>query len=159
MHVYNLREAHFADHATRGRKYIRESRAKDFFNYNKNDRDGMREVFKQAVEIEWYDPNLVLLYFQNLCEDYKMDFVMADEVIAEYERLSPIFEKLTGEQAALVSQFDSAFGSSGVASCENLEAIYGPRIAADPKNEKLLATALLLPRSCSVSHTILRRYS
>ena len=35
-----------------------------------------------------------MVYFSNLCDDYKnTDEVMPDEIIAEYDRLTPFFEK------------------------------------------------------------------
>ncbi|MFI3248095.1 MAG: enzyme of heme biosynthesis [Rikenellaceae bacterium] len=146
MVVHDLRAEHFADHATRGAGYVLDSKARDFFNFNKNDRAGLREVFKAAIAAggEKVDPNLVYLYFQNLCEDYQIDEVMADEVIAEYDRLGVYFENLEGENAELASKFDSTFGTSGVASCENLEAIYSKKLEANPGDEKQLAQAVRL---------------
>ncbi len=146
MVVHDLRAEHYGDHATRGKGYILDSKARDFFNYSKNDRAGMREVFKAAIEAggESADPALVYLYFQNLCEDYQIDEVMADEVIAEYDRLGVYFENLEGENADLGSKFDTTFGTSGVATCENLEAIYGPKLEANAGDEKMLAMAVRL---------------
>ena len=35
-----------------------------------------------------------MAYFSNLCDDYRnTDEVMPDEIIAEYDRLTPFFEK------------------------------------------------------------------
>ncbi|MFI3305649.1 MAG: enzyme of heme biosynthesis [Rikenellaceae bacterium] len=146
MLVHDLRLQHFSTHPTRGTKYILDSKARDFYNYNKSDREGLREVFRASIEAagESADLEFVNLYFVNLCEDYKMDEVMADEVIAEYDRLTPLYEKATAEQAELVGQFDSAFGNSGVASCENLEAIFAKKLEASPDDEKVLAQAVKL---------------
>ncbi len=145
MIVHDLRAEHFSDHATRGRAYILDSKARDFFNYKKNDRAGLREVFKAAIEAnESVEPAFVYLYFQNLCEDYKIDEVMADEVISEYDRLGHYFEGLEGEDAEFASKFDTAFGMSGVANCENLEAIYSKKLETNPDDEKTLAQAVRL---------------
>ncbi len=144
MLVHDLRITHFGDHAKQGRPYILDSKARDLFKYNKNDRDGLREVFHAAIEANGMeaDSTLVLLYFQNLCEDYSMDLVMADRVIGEYDRLARHFEG--EEHAESRAQFDSLFGASGVASCENLEAIFTKKLAATPDDERVLANAVKL---------------
>lgn len=144
MIVHDLRLQYFSNHATRGAAYIHDSKARDYFTYNKSDRAGLREAFKNAIQAgdTAADPALVFLYFQNLCDDYNSDEVMADEVINEYSRLAPLFENLSEENAPLKDQFDTAFGNSGVATCENLEAIYKDKIAAAPTDGKLLEQAV-----------------
>lgn len=144
MIVHDLRLKYFSTHATRGKVFIHDSKAKDFFSLNKGDREGLREVFQAAIAAGGANPELIYLYFQNLCEDFKMDEVMADEVIAEYGRLSPMFENLPANQADLRTKFDSTFGASGVANCENLENIYKTKLAAEPKNEALFSQAVNL---------------
>ena len=51
-----------------------------------------------------------------------------EEIIAEYDRLSPVFDGATGQAAEYKDQFDKCFGLSGVASCENLEAMFKEKI-------------------------------
>ncbi len=146
MIVHDLRLKYFGNHPKRGTAYILDSKARDFYNYNKGDREGLRDAFRAAIDAAGDNAKLefVNLYFVNLCEDYKMDEVMADEVIAEYDRLTPLYEKATDAQADLVSQFDTAFGNSGVASCDNLEAIFKKKIEENPNDEKVLAQAVKL---------------
>ena len=143
MWVYDTRLVHFGSHPQRGKAYILETKAKEFYTFNKNDREGLRDVFFAAIEANPnIDPSLVLLYFSNLIEDYKMDIVMADEVIAEYDRLTPRFELLAGDDIEFNEKFHNAFGTSGVASQENLEAIFKTEIEANPTDAKLLTKAL-----------------
>ncbi|MFI3259886.1 MAG: enzyme of heme biosynthesis [Rikenellaceae bacterium] len=146
MIVHDLRLQYFANHAKRGRVYILDSKARDFLKYAKGDREGLRKAFRESIEASGAeaDPTMVLTYFQNLCDDYKMDEVMADEVLAEYDKLAPFFEALTGEEVEMAEQFDNLFGTSGVASCENLEAIYGAKLEATPNDEKLLSKTIKL---------------
>ncbi len=143
MIVHDLRLANFADHATRGAAYILDGKARDYFNFNKNNRDGLREVFAAAIEAsgDKIDRELVVLYFQCACEDYSMDLVMADFVLAEYDRLSPLF---VGQDAELVAKFEAAFANSGVANCENLESIFSKKLEATPDDERVLAQAVKL---------------
>ncbi len=146
MIVHDLRIEHFGDHATRGKAYVLDSKARDYYNYMKSDPTGIREAFKAAIDAagENADPALVLLYFQAVCDGYKSDDVMADEVMAEYERLAPKFETLEGEDAKMRDQFMALFSVSGVATCENLEAIFKGKLEADPNNEEILAKAVKL---------------
>ncbi len=145
MLVHDLRAMHFGNHATRGMAYIKDSKARDYFQYNKSDREGLREVFKAAIDAnpESVDLDLVLLYFQNLCEDYNMDEIFPDVVISEYEALVPIVNR-AGADATAAAKLDSAFGTSGVASCENLERIYKTKLESAPDDINTLAQAVKL---------------
>ncbi len=142
MIVHNLRLKYFADHPTRGRAYILDSQARDYFNFMRSDRDGMRKVFKQAIDEGGAetDPKLVYLYFQNLCEDYKMDLIMAEDVITEYETLTPFFEKLEGDDAKMADDFTMLFTTSGVATCENIESIFAAKLVGEAANDEATLT-------------------
>ncbi len=142
MWVYDLRLEHFGDHPERGAAFITDAKARDYFNYAKSDREGLRETFKTAIEAngDKIDLELVMLYFQNLTDDYKMDLVMADEVMSEYDRLSPLMET----NDAMKNRFDTAFGASGVATCENLEAIFKTKLEANPEDNRSLSLAVRL---------------
>ncbi len=146
MIVHDLRLKYHSDHPTRGLDYILDGKARDYYNYMKNDRAGLREVFKSAIAAsgDQADPQLVYLYFQNLCEDYKVDEVMADEVMNEYDRLSPFFDELEGDEAKLREDFTTTFSVSGVASCENLESIFTAKLSSDPNNVETLDKAIKL---------------
>ncbi|MFR9503318.1 MAG: tetratricopeptide repeat protein [Rikenellaceae bacterium] len=144
--LHDLRLEHFADHATAGAPVILDSKARMYVTYKPKDREGLREVFKAAIESGGQEtkPDLVCIYFQNLCDDYQMDEVMADEVLAEYDRLTPYFEALGAEGAEYKEKFDGAFGLSGAASCENLEALFSEKLAAAPEDVDLLTKAVSL---------------
>ena len=144
MLIYDLRNEYFGDHAKRVTAYILDRKAREYLTYKPNDRKGIRETFRAAIEAggDNADPETVVVYFSNLCDDYKnTDEVMPDEVLAEYERLEPFFAKHP-EAAEYKSQFDAAFGLSGAASCENLEKLYRAKLEAAPDDEALLAQAV-----------------
>ncbi len=143
MIVHDLRLANFSMHPSRGTAYILDAKARDYFNYNKNDRDGLREVFAAAIlaSEDAIDRELVVLYFQCICEDYAMDLVMADFVLAEYDRLSPLF---VGQSAEISNKYEAIFANSGVANCENLESIFSKKLEVAPDDEKILAQAVKL---------------
>ena len=144
--VYDLRVKYFGDHPTRGKAYILDRKAREYVIYRPNDREGIRKAFREAIDVagSQVDPETVVLYFSNLCEDFKnTDEVMPDEIIAEYDRLAPVFENKP-DAAELKGQFDAAFGLSGAASCENLEALFRSKLEAAPDDEALLAQAVAL---------------
>ncbi len=146
MLLHDLRLEHFADHASYGAATILDSKARMYATYKVKDREGLREVFKQAIEAggQSTKPDLVCIYFQNLCDDYQMDEVMADEVLAEYDRLTPYFEALGAEGAEYKEKFDGMFGISGAASCENLETLFSAKLAESPEDIDLLTKAVAL---------------
>ena len=98
-----------------GTPYILDRKAREYLMYKPADRKGIREAFRAAIEAggDNTDPETVVAYFSNLCDDYRnTDEVMPDEIIAEYDRLTPFFEK-NPAAAEYKSQFDAAFGLSG----------------------------------------------
>ena len=132
MLLYDLRNEYFGDHPKRGTAYILDRKAREYLTYKPSDRKGIREAFRAAIEAggDNTDPETVVAYFSNLCDDYKnTDEVMPDEIIAEYDRLTPFFEK-NPEAGEYKGQFDAAFGLSGAASCENLEKLFRGKLEA-----------------------------
>ena len=149
LYVYDVRLQAFADHSKYGKAYILDRKAREYLTYKSDDREGVRKIFNEAIAATEEktgkpDLELVAIYFSNLCEDYKNDLVAADAVIADYDRFTPAFDGADGESAELKNQFDSAFGASGAASCENLEALFSKKLAAEPENEALLGQAVSL---------------
>lgn len=141
--LYDLRNDYFGSHPSRGTAYILDRKAREYLTYRPNDRAGIRQAFREAIEAggEKTDPETVVVYFANLCEDYKnTDEVMPDEVLSEYERLAPFFENPAA--AEYKNQFDAAFGLSGAASCENLETLFRAKLSTAPEDVDLLAQAV-----------------
>ena len=145
MLMYDMRVQYFGDNVKPGKTaFILDQKAREYLTYKPNDRKGIRDAFRAAIEAggDNTDPATVVVYFSNLCEDYKnTDEVMPDEIIAEYDRLIPFFEKRP-DAAEFKSQFDAAFGLSGAASCENLEKLFRGKLEANPDDETLLAQAV-----------------
>ena len=148
--------ANFADHKKYGKAYILDRKAREFMTYKPDDREGIRKIFNEAIaaseEAGAIDLDLVSIYFSAVCEDYKADAVDATLIISEYDRFTPAFEAaLKSEDADVVAnatelkgQFDSAFGASGAASCENLEKLFSKKLADEPENEALYSQAVAL---------------
>ena len=147
--VYDLRNTYFGDHATRGTAYILDRKARELLTYDSSDRDGIRKAFNEAIDASLAktgkaDPELVAIYFKELCDDYKNDEVSTAVVLENYERLLPLFDGIPADKEEHRTTFEACFGLSGAASCENLEDLFGKRLAADPDNEALLGQAVTL---------------
>ena len=141
MLLYDLRVENFGDHQTRGKAYILDRKARDFLTYSPLDHERVLELFREAIA-ENPDPELAAIYFKQLTDYYREDGEGSpDEILAEYQRLSPVFDGATGQAAEYKDQFDRCFGISGVASCENLEAMFKEKLAASNNDPDVVAQA------------------
>ena len=149
LFIYDQRVIYFGDHHKNGKDYILDMKARDMMRYCTTNRPLLRQGLKDAVDaaIESGRVNLdiVASYYRYLCEDFEYDDnVTSDMILAEYERLSPLFAEISAEDEQYKEAFETSFGTSGAASCENLEALFSAKLAADPDNETLLAQAVAL---------------
>lgn len=144
MLLYDLRVENFGDHPKRGKAYILDRKARDFLIYNPLDHERVLELFREAIAAQ-PDPELVAIYFKQLTDYYREDGEGSpEEILSEYERLAPVFDGATGQAADFKDQFDKCFGLSGVASCENLEAMFKEKIAASNNDPDVVAQAFSL---------------
>ena len=147
--VYGKRLENFENHKKYGKAYILDRWAREFLNYKPEDREGIRDIFNKAMDAS-VDVNgamnleLAVIYFSNLSDDFQNGLVPADIVISEYDRLSPSFDKAEGDAVQYKDQFEAVFGTSGAASCENLEALFAKKLAANPEDEATLNQAVTL---------------
>ncbi len=147
--IYDTRVEYFGNHAKNGKDYILDMKARDMLKYCTTNRpllrEGLKEAVDAAIESGKIHLDIVSSYFKNLCEDFEYDDdVTSDIVLAEYDRLSPLFADVSAEDEQYRDLFETSFGTSGAASCENLEVLYSEKLAADPDNEELLAQAVAL---------------
>ena len=149
LFIYDQRVIYFGDHNKNGKDYILDMKARDMLRLCTTDRpllrQGLKDAVDAAIETGRINLDIVASYYKFLCEDYEYDdSVTSDMVLAEYERLSPLFAEASAEDEQYRDQFETSFGTSGAASCENLEALFSQKLAADPDNEALLAQAVAL---------------
>ena len=142
--LYDIRLEYFGAHPKRGKAYILDRKAREHLTYRESDREGVRADFEAAIAAQvevngTAEPELVAIYFKNLCDDYTNDIVDAMTIVNAYEENSKYFANIDASQADFKNQFESSFGTSGAASCENLQKIFEPKIAAAPNDEALLA--------------------
>lgn len=147
--LYDVRLENFGTHRTRGKNYILERKAREYLTYKENDRAGIRKAFEEAIaaQVEMTgkaDPEVVAIYFKNICDDYTNDEVDAMTVVAAYDENAKYFENIAPEQNEYKDQFEKCFAVSGAASCENIEKIFSKKIADAPEDEAILAQAVAL---------------
>ena len=147
--LYDIRLEYFGAHPKRGKAYILDRKAREHLTYRESDREGIRADFEVAIaaQVEMNgaaDPELVAIYFKNLCDDYSNDIVDAMTIVNAYDTNAKYFENIDASQAEFKNQFETCFGASGAASCENLQKIFEPKVAAAPNDEALLAQAFQL---------------
>lgn len=161
--MYDLQAQYFGEGGKESRSDILGEKAKATLLYRSGDREDIRNSFKEAIAAggEATKSECIALYMVNLCDDYRNGEVVADEVLAEYDRLSGL---LANNPAATECQMqvDAAFGQSGVANCENLERIYRAKLESNPNDEATLsqAVSLMTRAKCNSPYymQILERY-
>ena len=141
--LYDIRLEYFGSHPKRGKVYILDRKAREHLTYRESDREGIRKDFEVAIAAQvesegTANPELVAIYFKNLCDDYANDIVDAMTIVNVYDTHSKYFENIDPSQADFKNQFETCFGMSGAASCENLQKIFEPKIAAAPGDLAIL---------------------
>lgn len=145
--LYDVRLENFGTHRTRGKDYILERKAREYLTYKESDREGIRNAFEAAIAAQVEatgkaDPEVLAIYFKNLCDDYSNDVVDAMTVVAAYDGNAKYFEGIAPEQEEFKEQFEKCFAMSGAASCENIEKIFAKKIADAPEDETVIAQAM-----------------
>ena len=145
--LYDIRLQYFGAHPKRGKVYLLERKAREHLTYREGDREGIRAAFEAAIAAQveangTASPELVAIYFKNLCDDYQNDIVDAMTIVNAYDANSKYFaniDEADTKQVDAKNQFEACFGASGAASCDNLQKIFEPKVAAESTNETLLA--------------------
>jgi len=140
MLIYDRRAEHFGSHPTQGTVYILTLKARDYAALNHTDREGVRKYYKEAIAAAGsaVPADLVLEYFKHQVDDYKAMILTPEEILAEYQTLTPLMDKASADDK---NTFTSLFASSGAANCGVLEELYTKELAAKPGDKDLLAKA------------------
>ena len=89
--LYDIRLEYFGSHPKRGKVYILDRKAREHLTYRESDREGIRKDFEIAIAAQvesegTANPELVAIYFKNLCDDYANDIVVKSERASMYFR-------------------------------------------------------------------------
>lgn len=143
MNLYDARLAAFADDQKYGEVYILKTKAKDYYKYRSEDKQGMLQLFREAIEKDpEVDATFINQYFTVLVEEYLNLNVETDHFMNEYEFMASKMDVVTDEEAK--TTFDALLINSGAADCENLERIFSERLADDPENAAQIEKAFKL---------------
>ena len=100
------------------------------------------EQLNKIIEInqENTKPSLFLLDLNAAIELYKKSAIGAEDVINTYQNSIALLDKAgnADENAKIRSDIEGLFITSQVASCDNLIALFTPRLEADPENMDLV---------------------
>ena len=119
------------------------NKALDMYNYVKDEPKKLYDCLTGVVETikENTRPNIFLFQLSTAVDLYKADQLDPESVINVYENaiknLSAITPKNDVEKRSIdktKEDIESLFITSQVASCDNLIALFGPRVEADPEN-------------------------
>jgi tetratricopeptide (TPR) repeat protein len=120
--------------------------ALDMYNYMKDEPakllEGLTKVIDQNKSMT--RPNIFLFQLNTAVDLYKKGMLDPEEVINIYEtgvqyigQIKPKDEKDAANIEKTLTDFESIFITSQVASCDNLIALFTPRYEADPANLEL----------------------
>jgi len=127
-------------------------KARDINAYRPEDTKGIREMLVKSIEAgrEKTDASTFVFAMQKTIEMYKAEQLSSEEVMNFYTTLSgyaeaqvkanPASEKLQTVQRDI----NTLFIGSGVASCENLIALFTPRFQANPEDKDLIISIVNL---------------
>lgn len=144
MLIYDLRLKNFGDKPESSPARVLPLKAQSYLDYKPTDRAGVRKVFNEAIDVlgDNADPNFINLYFNELTNDYQNAEIEADEYMAEYERFEATMLNAVGtENESARNTFEALFLKSGVANCDNLEQMFGPKFEANPDDLEMVRKA------------------
>lgn len=145
--LHDRRVDAFGDHAKRGRAYIAHMKVRDFEQYNSADKGRLFKLYREAIAEgkTGVEPDLIVTFFNNLVESYKLDDITPEELVLDYGRLSEMLKASQNPKAPeALEVLEQLFVSSGAANCEVIEKIFRPQYEADPNNQELIEKVLAM---------------
>lgn len=139
--MYDLRSEYFP-------KYIltaQTNKALDIVNYKGDQNKFVLETLEKVIKMGGpnVDPSVFVLAMQRVSDMYAKKEVDAEKVMNLYSSLTPLLEvqiKANHPDAASVKKdVDNLFAVSGVASCENIVALFTPKLEATPNDKELVS--------------------
>ena len=139
MTLYDQRVEYFPKYAVSSLN----NKALDMYNYMKDEPakllEGLTEIIDQTKEQTRV--NIFIFQLNTAKELYEIGMIDPETVIDIYDKGISYLEKMTPKNEVearsiekTITDFESLFIQSKVASCENLIALFTPRVEADPQN-------------------------
>ncbi len=147
MYMYDMRIEYFPNHERYNKAFTLRQKATDYLLFKPSDREGLREVFDEALAENADNVNkdvldLVNLYFKELTDDYMQDALLPEEYLAYYDSLSDYIDSSSDPYTETArTTFDALFIQSKAGDCDTIESIFRERLAASPDSADLLKKA------------------
>ena len=114
-------------------------------------------AIKDVVEISGIKtkPDLLVAYMQKAAQLYQAGKMQGEDILKSYTDFSPLMDaQVAANPTEAIKEaraaFENAFVTSGVATCDNLVAVFSPRYEADPTNIDVVKPIVSLLGSDSV---------
>jgi len=128
-----------------------DNKAIDAVSYFANNSDKLYEILSDVVERIGSEasPVVFVKYMQASVDMYKAGKIDAEKVMNIYTKISEVVEtklaeKSDAELASAKQDVETILIESGVASCENLVALYTPRYEANNSDKALLSNMVMM---------------
>ncbi|MFA5848650.1 MAG: hypothetical protein WC833_02115 [Bacteroidales bacterium] len=144
--MYDLRTEYFPQYTIGAQT----NKAFDMFGYMGDKSPKVYEALGNVVKLAGNntDPSILVIYMQVAVNLFNEKQISADNVLDLYSRLTPIIEyqvKASVTEAPQAKKdIDLLFANSGVASCENIVAMFGPKFNENPNDKELISRIVRL---------------
>lgn len=141
MWLHDKRIDAYGDSPERGEAYIRGVKVREFEQYSAADKNRLFQLYREALETgkTAVDPDLVVTFFNNLVEGFKLDDLTPEELVSDYAKLCEVLDGSKDPKAVEAKTVvEQLFVSSGAASCEIIEKIFRPQYEATPDDQALI---------------------
>ena len=154
MLIHQTRQANYP----KSKKAVAENIAYDMLSYYGNsNQEKVVAAINDLIAISGNatKADLLVVYMQKASELYQAGKMPGEQILKAYTDLSPILDaqvsaKPSEETKAARAAFENAFVTSGVATCDNLVAVFAPRYEAEPNNVEVVKPIVSLLGSDSV---------
>jgi len=144
--MYDLRTEYFPKYAIGAQT----NKAFDMFEYMGDKSPKVFEALGNVVKLSGNstDPSILVIYMQVAVNLFNDKQISADKVLDLYSQLTPIAESQVKANVPEAQQakkgIDILFANSGVASCENIVAMFGPKFKENPNDKELVSRIVRL---------------
>ncbi len=148
MYMFDKRMEFFPTHKDYGIQKDISRKALTYYEYNKENYEKAFDYFRNAINTnkDLIDPEMCIVFFNALTEEFKMGTVGPEEYIVDYELIMDMLGNVsvTEEDKEAMVVIENLFASSGAASCEVIETIFKPKYEANPDDADLVKKILAM---------------
>lgn len=165
MIIYDQRNEAFGENPKQGTSYIKQQKAKTFFDFAPAETERATQYFRDAIAAAGkdVDPDVIVAFFNMLTESFKIDAITLEAYMNDYQMLTDLLNQEPSDKTEnAMSSIEGMFVVSGAANCDNIEKLFKPKYEATPDDPELIKKILgLFERSkCQgpFQFTLLEKY-